>query len=516
MLRRSLLTASAALLAARVLPRLARADAPGDRQILHVLDRLAFGPTRSDVAHVRSIGVDRYIAEQLDPQRLPEPAALTQRLAALTTQNKDPVTLFVEYGPLRPVDGVKRTADEQKARRQRANIIAIEARWARIWRALYSPRQLHEVMVDFWFNHFNIFAGKGLDHLWVGAYENEAIRPNALGRFQDLVLATARHPAMLFYLDNYQNTAPGFKTPDGRELGLNENYARELMELHTLGVDGGYSQDDVITLARILTGWSLPRPNVMPRDFTGFEFYPARHDTGSKRLLGHDFATGGEAEGAAALTMLSRRPATALHVSRQLVEYFVSDSAPPALVERVSTRFQQTDGDIRAVLQTLFTSAEFRGSAGGKYKSPYRYVLSAARAARLEVNNPRPLLGAMAQQGQPLYGCVTPDGFRDSEATWLSPDATLLRVGFATALGAGKMPVGAVPVLEPGIVQVSAPATSAPAPAPAQGAGEPVDAAALEALLAPGLSSETRTTIASAQPELRAALLLGSPDFMRR
>src|SRR5439155_2649840 len=190
-----------------------------------------------------------------------------------------------------------------------------EAAHARLLRALYSRRQLQEVMVDFWYNHFNVFAEKGLDHLWVGAYEAEAIRPYALGRFRDLLGATARHPAMLFYLDNWENSAAGSKMPNGREAGLNENYAREVMELHTLGVDGGYGQDDVVALARILTGWGLARPRVAPPDRSGFFFDHARHEWGTKSFLGRTIAPSGAGEGLEALDMLARSPATARRVA---------------------------------------------------------------------------------------------------------------------------------------------------------------------------------------------------------
>ncbi|HEX3863124.1 MAG TPA: DUF1800 domain-containing protein [Stellaceae bacterium] len=511
MLRRSLLAAAAATFALPVLrrPASAAADPGTDRQVLHVLDRLAFGPTAADVEYVKTIGIEKYVAEQLNPDGISEAPELAGRLAGLDTLALNPGQLWAEYGPLRAVDGVKPSPEAQKARRQRANIIAQEARAARLWHALYSRRQLNEVMVDFWYNHFNVFAGKGLDHLWVGAYEAAAIRPYALGRFRDLLGATAHHPAMLFYLDNAQNTAPGFKTPDGRELGLNENYAREIMELHTLGVDGGYSQDDVVALARILTGWSLARPkgpgrDAEGRDATGFMFYPRRHDDGAKHFLGRDIAANGEAEGEAALDMLAKSPATARHIARKLAEYFVADTPPPALVARLATRFEQSDGDIRAVLNELFASAEFRDSAGAKYKSPYRYVLSAARASGTAIVNPRPLLGAMARQGQPLYGCPTPDGYHDSEAAWLSPDATMLRVSFAAALGAGHLKLQTAPAAEGPVIEASAEVP------------EPVDAGPLEAMLAPALSERTRTAVAAAQPGLRAALILGSPDFMRR
>src|SRR6267154_1335409 len=461
-----------------------------DRQVLHVLDRLAFGPTAADVHHVKAIGIDRYIAEQLDPDAIPEPPELTQRLAALETLRLDPVQLFAEYGPPRAVDGAKPTPEEEKARRQRARLILEQAQAARLWRALYSPRQLQEVMVDFWYNHFNVFANKALDRLWVGAYEAEAIRPHALGRFRDLLGATAHHPAMLFYLDNAQNAAAGSKGLNGREAGINENYARELMELHTLGADGGYTQDDVVALARILTGWGLARPNALPASGSGFVFYPARHDNGDKHFLGQDIAGNGEAEGEAALEILAKSPATARHIAFELTQYFVADQPPPALVDRLAARFQETDGDIKSVLKTLFASREFRDSAGTKYKSPYRFVLSATRAAGAQVDDPKPLLGAMTRLGQPLYGCMTPDGYRDTEAAWLSPDASLLRVNFAKALASGHLPF-----------------------ADGQKA---VDPAPLMTLIGLALSDKTRAVIRPVTGELRAALILGSPDFMRR
>jgi uncharacterized protein (DUF1800 family) len=359
-------------------------------------------------------------------------------------------------------------------------------------------------MVDFWFNHFNVFAQKGLDHLWIGAYQETAIRPHALGRFRDLLRATARHPAMLFYLDNWENSAPGSTMPNGRAAGLNENYARELMELHTLGVDGGYTQEDVTALARILTGWGLARPRMPPPDRSGFYFDAARHDTAAKRFLGRDIAATGEAEGEEALDMLAKSPATARHIAQKLAGYFVADTPPGGLAETLAARFLETDGDLRAVLTTLFASREFRDRMGAKYKSPYRYVLSAVRAAGVPVDNPRPLLAAMARQGQPLFGCATPDGYRDSEDAWLSPDATVSRVGFATALAAGRLPLWAPPEAEK------------PAIGAAAAGGEPVAGAALESLLAPVLGTRTRGALAASPPDLRAALVLGSPDFMRR
>jgi uncharacterized protein (DUF1800 family) len=470
------------------------AERASDRQVLHVLDRLAFGPTIEDFRHVKAIGIERYIAEQLDPDSIAEPPALTEKLAGLETLRLDPVRLYAEYGPLREVDGVKPTPEAQQPRRQHSRTILEQARAARLWRALYSPRQLQEVMVDFWYNHFNVFAGKALDRLWIGAYEAAAIRPYALGRFRDLLRATAHHPAMLFYLDNAQNAAPGSKGPNGRVDGLNENYARELMELHTLGVDGGYTQDDVVALARILTGWGMARPNALPDAGSGFVFYPKRHDDGAKHFLGHDIAAQGEAEGEEALDLLAKSPATARHIAFELARYFVTDQPTPALVDRLAARFTETDGDIHAVLQTLFASREFRDSTGAKYKSPYRFVLSAARAAGAQVDDPKPLVNALARLGQPLYGCATPDGYRDTAEAWLSADAAVLRVNFATALAAGHLPL-------------------------AKEAGTPssgVDAADLQRLLGPALAPKTRAVLAASPAELQAALILGGPDFMRR
>ena len=466
------------------------AERVSDRQVLHVLDRLAFGATAADLKHVKVVGIDRYIAEQLDPDAIPERPELTQRLAGLETLKLDPVQLFAEYGPLRATDGMKPSPEDQQARRQRARLILEQAQAARIWRALYSARQLQEVMVDFWFNHFNVFGNKSLDRLWIGAYEAEAIRPHALGRFRDLLGATAHHPAMLFYLDNAQNAAPGSKGPNGRIDGINENYARELMELHTLGADGGYTQEDVVALARILTGWSIPRANALPPSGSGFVFYPARHDNSDKHFLGQDIAGNGEAEGERALDLLAGSPATAPRIATELAQYFVTDQPPPALVDRLAARFRETDGDIKEVLRVLFASREFRDSTGAKYKSPYRFVVSAARAAGVAVDNPKPLLASMVRLGQPLYLCATPDGYRDTEAAWLSPDASLSRVNFAKALAGGNLPI-------------------------VEGA-RPVDAAPLLATLGPSLASHTRAVVAQAAPDLQAALVLGSPDFMRR
>ena len=376
-------------------------------------------------------------------------------------------------------------------------------------------------MVDFWFNHFNVFAGKELDHLWVGAFEAEAIRPHALGRFRDLLEATARHPAMLFYLDNWQNTAPGSPGARGKQEGLNENYARELMELHTLGVNGGYAQADVIALARILTGWGIGRPG--PRgggEMGGFVFDASRHDFNDKLFLGHVIKGRGMAEAEEAFDILARNPATAKHLAFQLAQYFVADEPPPALVDRLARRYQETDGNIGAMLKTLFAAPEFWSPAnmGNKFKTPYQFIVSALRAAALPVNNIRPVYGMLMQLGEPPYGCLTPDGYKNTQAAWLNPDAMTRRLSFATALASGRLPLDRVPPAEPMRLNPKRPAMAERMikedPRPGADAA-PVDATLLLANFQPILSPATLSAFYVSPLQLRAALLLGSPEFMR-
>lgn len=506
--RRSLLQAGLGL--ATTIPWLGRAETlpADDAQALHLLNRLAFGPGPGDLGRLQQQGFDAWIDEQLHPERLPLPAGLAQQLDALPlarASQRDRVNAYREAAK-----EVKQDPENGKSeRREMLKLEALQAGEARLWRALQSPRQLEEVMVDFWFNHFNIFQGKGLDRVLVDLYEREAIRPHVLGRFRDLLGATAHHPAMLFYLDNWMSVAPGFRPRHGggqnAPSGLNENYARELMELHTLGVDGGYTQADVTELARMLTGWTF---NLRSRGSNLFVFDAERHDQGDKNWLGQHVGNSGQSEGEWALDQLSRHPATARHVGYKLAQYFVADEPPPALVQRLAQSFQSSAGDIRSVLRTLFSSAEFRDPAqhGSKFKTPYRYVLSALRATGVPVRNVRPLLGALNQLGMPLYGCLTPDGYKNTEAAWLNPEAITRRVNFATALASGRVPL-ARPVDAPDEPQQARqhPEWNAPPP----------DAQALVATLGGSLSARTRATVDAAQPALQAALVLGSPDFMR-
>ncbi|MBS1144327.1 MAG: hypothetical protein H6R14_1733 [Proteobacteria bacterium] len=474
------------------------ATADGDAETLHVLNRLGFGPAPGDLARVRQMGVAAYIDEQLHPERLTLPTALTRRLDSLSLANAGQAELIQRFHALHKAvkDNPEAKADRQRWHRQMTE----ETSLARLLPALESPRQLQEVMVDFWFNHFNIFNEKGLDRALVASYEREAIRPFVLGRFRDLLGATAHHPAMLFYLDNWLSSAgEGAGTGRRRRGGLNENYARELMELHTLGVDGGYTQQDVTELARMLTGWTFD-----PRRSQGastFVFDPRRHDNEDKTWLGHRIAPDGQAEGERALDLLARHPATARHIAFKLAQAFVADAPPGALVDRLARRFTDNDGDIRAVLAALFASAEFRDPAarGAKYKSPYRYVLSSLRTCAVPLENVRPVLHALRELGMPLYGCQTPDGYKNTEAAWLNPEGTRRRITFATALGSGRLPLRLDPDDNP------AP-SMAPPPAP--------DAARLLATLGSTLSARTQAVIASADARLQSALLLGSPDFM--
>lgn len=496
------------------------------QRALHVLNRLGFGPRPGDVERVVAFGVDRYIEAQLHPETIRLPASLMSRLDALTSQDMPAGDMLAEF--VAANKAAKDGDDEaRQKRKETVQLIAAQTAEARLARAINSPSQLEEVMVDFWFNHFNVFAGKGLDRALVSSYERDAIRPYVLGRFRDMLGATAKHPAMLFYLDNWLSVAPGFTPPNRNGVqavaaqtgpgGLNENYARELMELHTLGVDGGYTQRDVTELARMLTGWTF-NPREMISGGATFRFAPRRHDDGDKEWLGRRIAGRGQREGEWALDVLAAHPATARHICYQLAQYFVNDTPPPALVERLSRRFLDSQGDIREVLRALFASPEFWNSAqqGLKFKTPYQYVISAARASDMTVVNIRPLLGALNQLGMPLYGCQTPDGYKNTEQAWLNPDALMRRINFATALASGRLPVARMPEsgaanemgggkLEHVLEHVQADKTDT---------AQPVDAELLLKTLGASISSATRKIVELNPPALRAAMVLGSPDFM--
>lgn len=442
----------------------------GQAAAVHVLNRLAYGPAPGDIERVTQMGVARYIDSQLYPESLELPAALNERLAALDTVQRSSGEVLGDFLAVR--DMVKDETEGAKAmRREVLGRITTQAAEARIARAVASPRQLEEVMVDFWFNHFNVFSGKGQVRPLVASYERDAIRPYVFGSFRDMLGATAKHPAMLFYLDNYLSKAGG----------LNENYARELMELHTLGADKGYTQKDVTELARMLTGWTFAPRQLVARNET-FRFDPKRHDNGDKQWLGRVVKPQGQSEGEYALDVLAVHPATAHHISYKLAQYFVADEPPPALVERMAQTWLASKGDIRSVLKTLFASDEFMSpeAQGAKFKTPYQFVISAARAGNAPLAEVKPVMGALDRLGMPLYGCQTPDGYKNTQAAWLNPDALSRRIGYAATLAQG------------------------------------VDPAVVQAALGDSVSARTQGIVASSPQKIRTAMLLGSPDFMQR
>lgn len=492
-----------------------------EQRARHVLERLAYGPAPGDLDRVMTMGTQAWIREQLHPERIEMPPDLSSRLDRLDTQKLGVAALYTSLGP--PARRAAMDDPQQaEAMRRRQEAVADEAREARLLRALYSPAQLQEVMVDFWFNHFNVFIGKGQEGtIWTGAYERDAIRPYVFARFRTLLGATAHHPEMLYYLDNWQSS--GDDPARKRRGGLNENYARELMELHTLGVDGGYTQHDVTELARILTGWTYNARQFSEHPGApAFTFDANRHDAGAKQFLGADFpAGGGVDEGERALDMLAAHPATAQHLAYELARYFVADDPPKPLVKRLAARYRATDGDIREVLQTLFDSPEFWApqAQGAKFKTPLQYALSSVRAlGQPMILDPRPLLNQLAALGEPLYGCPTPDGYSDTQAAWLNPDGMIYRLNLATALGAGRLPLWRLPppasagndAAMMGMGSTALPATLAPV------AAQPLDPAPVLATLGDRFSTLTTDTVEAAQPNLRAALLLGSPEFMHR
>jgi uncharacterized protein (DUF1800 family) len=326
-------------------------------------------------------------------------------------------------------------------------LVAGELLQTRLLTDIYSQRQLQAVMTDFWLNHFNVYLKKGQFAPWyLVDYQQNVIAPHAMGKFEDLLLATAKSPAMLFYLDNHSSIGPHSLAAERAQMnpaaknkdpGLNENYARELMELHTLGVDGGYTQKDVTDVAKVFTGWTIEEP----RRGSGFTFNERRHEPGPKYVLGHAIQENGEQEGLAVLHQLASSPATAHHLSQQLAERFVSDTPPPALVDRMAKTYLHTDGDIRQVLRTMFTSPEFwsREAYRAKVKTPEEFVLSALRATGGEVERPAVVLNAMNQLGMPFYGCQTPNGYSWTAGAWVNSGDLLTRINIALALAGHKL-----------------------------------------------------------------------------
>lgn len=386
--------------------------------------------------------------------------------------------------------------------------LAYDLTQAKLLRAVYSDHQLAEELDDFWYNHFNVFFDKGADRYLTPSYEREAIRPHVLGKFRDLLEATAKSPAMMFYLDNAQSVAPGIDAKMNRkkpQRGLNENYARELMELHTLGVNGGYTQHDVIEVARCFTGWSIRQP----RQGGGFFYNDKVHDKGEKVVLGHVIpAGGGIDDGEKVLDILAHHPSTAKFISLELAQRFVADNPPQALVDRMAKTFLQKDGDIREVLKTMINSKEFwsEGSYRAKVKTPFEMVVSAVRALDAKVDDTFALAGQIGQLGEPLYRKLEPTGYSNVNSEWVNSAALLGRMNFALNLAQNKVPGVRVDVAK-------------------IGPGNASDIA--QRLLLRDVSPQTRATVENAlkekqaqsqapAPALIAGLVLGSPDFQRK
>jgi uncharacterized protein (DUF1800 family) len=512
-----------------------------EQQILHVLNRLGFGARPGDVERVKAIGLDKYIKQQLNPgeikdavadakvkdlatlsmttaelyEKYPQPGLLVRQLerrgdlpANLQEAQKNR-TKNGDTAPGAPDPNAPATRDNPEYRRalreyyqqnglQLPARIVTELQASRILRAVYSERQLQEVMVDFWTNHFNVFAGKGADRWLLVSYDRDTIRPNSLGKFSDLLQATAQSPAMLFYLDNFQSVSPnaqlgrgagqrpraqqsprgglfglllGGRQPrvDGQpqapanagrqRRGINENYARELMELHTLGVDGGYTQKDVQEVARCFTGWTIfaprgggaaaqamgdgPRADMLRENAGRFFFNARAHDDGEKLVLGHKIpAGGGFKDGLMVLDILAHSPATAKFVATKLVRHFVSDDAPPALVDRVAATFSKSDGDIRETLRAIFFSPEFNSPEAyrSKVKRPFELAISAIRTLGADTTGGPQLHQWIARMGEPLYGFQTPNGYSDTAEAWVNTGGLLERLNFGLTLASNRIP----------------------------------------------------------------------------
>jgi uncharacterized protein (DUF1800 family) len=493
-----------------LLANIAQAE-PVNPKFIHLLNRLSLGIRPGELEQVQQIGMDKYIQQQLNPDSIVESPIVTEKLSKLETITLSPVELFQRYNPKRQVDIQSPIPGDKKIQQQQARQVTNQAIEAKLWRSIYSQRQLNEVMVDFWYNHFNVHADKGIDKLWVGAYEQQAIRPYAMGKFRDLLGATARHPAMLFYLDNWRNSVP-YSSQSRKNEGINENYARELMELHTLGVDGGYKQDDVIALAKIFSGWGFKQPGQKVPDGYSFQFNLNRHESSNKIFLNQNITGAGIEEGEQALNILAKHPSTARQISFKLAQYFVTDNPPKSLVNRLSKRFIATNGDIKLVLDTLFHSPEFWDAKyyGVKFKTPYQYAISSVRSTGTELNNPKPLNDFLKQQGMPLYGCPTPNGYKNTQDAWLNPDSMTRRINYATNLAKGKLPVSASTTTAPNSpLQI-------PNGLPSVMKIFVVDPVKLAATLGNNFSIQTQQAISSSSPEIRAALILGSPEFMKK
>jgi len=406
-------------------------------------------------------------------------------------------------------------------------VVVAELQHAKILRAVLAERQLEEVMTDFWFNHFNVFLFKNAIPYYIASYERDAIRPLALGKFQDLLTEVAYSPAMLMYLDNFQSVGPNSPAGRGSRRGLNENYGRELLELHTLGVDGGYTQQDVMEVAKVFTGWTVDQP------FLGgaFQFDVRRHEPGSKTVLGKTIAEAGEREGIQVLDLLSSHPSTARFICKKLAQRFLADDPPEEMVKQMAATFMKTDGDIREVLRTLFRSPEFYSSKyyRAKTKTPLEFLVSALRASGTEVTAPDPVLQTLLALGMPPYAQAVPTGYPEQTANWMTPGALLARINFVNGLSNGRFPplrfdparlIALGMVKTPDLTKVRT-ATKSRKPTGVDLAVALLEDAVFAGEMSVETDAEIRKQLQAANPPAEAlkavaALALGSPEFQRR
>ena len=546
-----------------------------EQKVIHLLDRITFGSRPGDVDRVMKMGWEKFLEQQLRPESIDD-NALEERLKSIESIHLSNAELAKFYPPPQVVRKALKergieipqqpdagqqnagqvNADQVRRRREVAKSLADmgyrqpqqgvrEMQQARILRAVYSERQLREVMTDFWFNHFNVFIQKGADRILTTSYERDVIRPGVFGKFEDLLLATAESPAMLFYLDNFQSVSPNMPerqmrgralgrlranrqmpndTPPNtvaqqrRPRGINENYAREIMELHTLGVDGGYTQKDVQEVARCFTGWTIRNP----RGAAEFVFNRFAHDDGEKVVLGHKIpAGGGKKDGETVIRILASHPSTAKFISKKLARKFVSDEPPQALIDSMARTYTKTGGDIREVLRTMFKSREFWApeSYRAKIKTPFEMTVSALRALDAETNGGPAFHQWMAKMGEGLYLAQPPTGYPDSAEHWVNTGALLERMNFGIALSANRIPGTRVNLQS----VVSGIDTAKPALVVDQ---------LVDRLLNGQLSEKTRATIDKSLQEQMASksdgrldnadlirivgLILGSPEFQRQ
>ncbi len=484
-----------------------------DQRIVQVLSRLTFGARPGDIERVKKIGVEAFIAQQLDPDSIDD-SALLKRLEKLPTLNQPTPILAEQYNPPKPlprtvpgdtvelkvlgaekfnfkstvsaegtidvpfldkpllVNGlieknltaelvaglakhrpasqvnvtiIRNTAPPPVAppasptpTPKNPQMVITELQRAKLLRAVYSERQLGEMVVDFWENHFSIYGNKDATRWMMTAFDRDVVRPYAMGRFRDLLGATAKSPAMLYYLDNWQSSvlkeyAATKDRPARKSGGINENYARELLELHTMGVDGGYTQKDVQEVARCFTGWSIRKP----QEEGLFVYNPGNHDNGEKTVLGVKIpAGGGFADGERVLDILAKNPKTAKYISTKLARRFLGDNPPAVVIDRAAKTFLTTDGSIKETIRSIITSPQFFSPDlyQSKVKSPFEYVASALRITNAETDGQRPVLDWITRMGQPVYGRLTPDGYPDKNSEWLSSNDLLARLNFASAL----------------------------------------------------------------------------------